>query len=270
MWWRGLASSLPDGAGNLVCDIDGVIYLGRRAVAGSAEVLRDLQQVGWNILFCTNNSSRPPAEVAERLARVGGFEAEAESVLTSAQAAAALLAADQPPTFVLGGRGVTVALEEAGVPVVETAAGAEAVVVGLAVDLTYAWLREAVTAVHNGARLIATNLDPTFPTEQGPWPGGGAIVAAVEVASGRTAEPAGKPFAPMRRLIERHLTPGPVWVVGDRPDTDVALARGDPPWKAALVLTGVTDSPAGVEPAPDLVAPDLAAVGRFLLGRMQA
>jgi 4-nitrophenyl phosphatase len=251
-------------SGNLICDLDGVVYLGREPVAGSAEALTELRAAGWNVLMCTNNSMRAPAQVALRIKEVTGYDCDAGSVLTSSQAAALLLTESKPRSFVLGGPGITQALEAVGIPVVEDAKEAEAVVVGLAFDLTYAWLRDAVTAVRNGARLIATNLDSTYPTEEGLWPGGGAIVAAVESASGVKAEPAGKPWPPMRELVSRQLRPGPVWIAGDRADTDLALAAGTN-WKTALVLTGVTTDPDSVDPMPDVIAPDLAAVCRMLL-----
>lgn len=252
--------------GNLICDLDGVVYLGSEPILGSADALRELTAAGWNILMCTNNSTRPPEEVAERVREITGFRARPDSILTSAQAAAYMLAITKPPCFVLGGVGIVDALKAADIPVVESAEKAGAVVVGLATDLTYSWLREAVTAVINGARLIATNLDSTYPTEHGLWPGGGAIVAAVEAASGVKAEPAGKPWPPMRELVAKHLVPGPVWVVGDRPDTDLALAAGTN-WKTALVLSGVTPASTKLETEPDLIALDLATVGKFLLER---
>jgi HAD superfamily hydrolase (TIGR01450 family) len=249
---------------NLVCDLDGVVYLGRRPIEGSGEALRLLERASWNILLCTNNSARSPAEVAARVEEITGYRTPPGQVLTSAQAAALMLADSKPPTFVLGGEGVESALAEAGIPLAGSASEAKAVVVGLTVDLTYPWLREAVTAVRGGARLIATNLDPTYPTEDGPWPGGGAIVAAVETASGQKAEPAGKPWPPMRELISRHLVPGPVWVAGDRADTDLAMAAASG-WSSALVLTGVTGEGEEVEPIPDLMVENLADLARRLL-----
>ena len=251
-------------SGNLICDLDGVVYLGSEPIAGSADALTELSGAGWNILMCTNNSTRSSDEVAERVRQITGFPARPDAILTSAQAAAHMLAITRPHCFVLGGAGIVDALKAADIPVVESAEGAEAVVVGLATDLTYNWLREAVTAVIKGARLIATNLDSTYPTEHGLWPGGGAIVAAVEAATGVKAEPAGKPWAPMRELVAKHLVPGPVWVAGDRPETDLALATGTN-WKTALVLSGVTTTSTKLAMEPDLVAADLAEVGRFLL-----
>ena len=248
--------------GNLICDLDGVVYRGKEEVPGSALAL---EAAGWRIIFCTNNSARTPEEVAERIRSITGYEGRAEQVITSAAAAAEMLAESRPPTFVLGGVGVTAALEKEEIPVTRVGSEAQAVVVGLATGLTYDWLREASSAVMQGARLIGTNDDATFPAEDGLWPGAGAILAAVERASGAKAEIAGKPFPPMRKLIRKNLGPGPVWVVGDRPDTDLALAEAEPGWRSALVLTGVSAG-GNLDHAPDLVASNLAEVARILLG----
>jgi HAD superfamily hydrolase (TIGR01450 family) len=252
-------------SGNLICDLDGVVYRGRDPVPGSAAALAALEAAGWRIIFCTNNSARTPEEVAERIRGITGYEGRPDQVITSAAAAAGLLTESKPPTFVLGGEGVRSALEKEGIPVTAVGSEAGAVVVGLATGLTYDWLREASSAVMRGARLIATNDDPTFPAEDGLWPGAGSIVAAVERATGVMAEVAGKPFPPMRRLLHQNLGPGPVWVVGDRPDTDLALASVEPGWRSALVLTGVSAG-RNLDPAPDLVAADLAEVARILVG----
>jgi len=251
--------------GNVICDLDGVVYKGKEAVPGSATALSALEAAGWKIIFSTNNSARTPENVAERIRSITGYPAHAGQVLTSAAAAADLLSDSKPRTFVLGGTGLVAALEREGVPVAERGAEADAVVVGLATDLTYSWLREASSAVMRGARLVATNHDPTFPTEDGLWPGAGSIVAAIETATGVKAELAGKPFPPMRNLIRRNLGPGPIWVVGDRADTDLALAWAEPGWHAALVLTGVSIADENLDPGPEIVARDLAEVARVLL-----
>lgn len=252
-------------AGNLICDLDGVVYRGREPVKGSATALTMLRDAGWRILFCTNNSSKTPEDVAQRITAITGFQALPQTVVTSAAAAARLLSGTRPPTFVLGGEGVTDALEKYEIPIVVSGREAAAVVVGLATGLTYSWLREAADAVRAGARFIATNHDATYPAEDGFWPGAGSIMAAVEVASGVKAEVAGKPFEPMRDLLKESLGPGVVWVVGDRPETDIGLAAEEPDWRSALVLTGVVTSAKGVEPVPDLVAQDLAEVAEVLL-----
>jgi HAD superfamily hydrolase (TIGR01450 family) len=252
-------------SGNVVCDLDGVVYRGNEPVPGSAIALAALDAAGWKIIFSTNNSSRTPEEVAGRIGSITGYDARPEQVVTSAAAAADLLSESKPRTFVLGGFGVTAALEQEGIPVTRVGLEASAVVVGLATALTYDWLREAAAAVMRGARLVATNDDPTFPAEDGLWPGAGSILAAVETASGVKAEVAGKPFPPMRKLIHKRLGPGPVWVVGDRADTDLALAAAEPGWRSALVLTGVSAGQ-NLDEAPDLVASDLAEVARVLIG----
>ena len=141
----------------------------------------------------------------------------------------------------------------------------DAVVVGRSVTLDFAELAAAATAIRAGARFVATNNDATFPTPHGLEPGAGAVVAYLEVGSGRTAEVAGKPNQPAADLLQaRFGTPG--LVVGDRPDTDGLFAQriGAP---YALVLSGVTgaeDLP--VSPHPAMVEPDLASVVTARLG----
>ena len=134
---------------------------------------------------------------------------------------------------------------------------ADAVVVGYHRDFDYERMRIAAGAVDAGARLLATNDDATYPTPDGPIPGGGAILASIVTATGVTPTIAGKPHAPIADLVRRRLGDAG-WVVGDRADTDGRFA-GALGYRFALVLSGVTrahDLP--VEPAPDLVADDLA------------
>jgi 4-nitrophenyl phosphatase len=176
-----------------------------------------------------------------------------------------MLAAEQPLTYVMGGNGILTALAEIGIETTAAGSEAQAVVVGIDLELSYDRLREASQAAANGARLIATNDDPTYPAEDGFWPGAGSILAAVETASGKRAEVAGKPHRPMRDLIRSHLVPGPIWVVGDRPDTDLALAEAEAGWRSILVLTGVVDRADGVVPVPDLVCDDLTAAAAAIL-----
>ncbi len=132
----------------------------------------------------------------------------------------------------------------------------DVVVVGFHRDFDYERLRRASSAVRRGARLLATNDDATYPTPDGVIPGGGAILAAVERGSGSTAVVAGKPYAPIVALVrDRYGDAGTM--VGDRPDTDGRFARALG-WRFALVLSGVTLSPTGADPAPDVVTDDLA------------
>jgi 4-nitrophenyl phosphatase len=140
-----------------------------------------------------------------------------------------------------------------------------AVIVGRSLELDFGGLAAAAGAIRDGARFLATNTDATFPTGHGLEPGAGALVAYLEVGSGRKAEVAGKPHQAAADLLRERFGPAGL-VVGDRPDTDGSFARliGA---RFALVLSGVTragDLPAS--PTPALVEPDLAAVVAAQLG----
>ena len=240
-------------------DLDGVIWLGDDPIPGSAEAVSRLREAGEDVVFCTNNSSRTVDEVEVKLAR-HGIPAKGD-VVTSAIAAASLVQAGER-VLVCGGPGVVEAIERRGAEPVREGP-ADAVMVGLHLDFDYASLRRASDAVRAGARFIATNDDATYPTPRGLIPGGGAIVAAVAVASGVTPVVAGKPHAPMARLIRARLGPTGT-MVGDRLETDgrFAAALG---YRFALVLTGVVASASGAQPTPDVVAPDLLTLVRDAL-----
>ncbi|HLF44311.1 MAG TPA: HAD-IIA family hydrolase [Acidimicrobiia bacterium] len=247
---------------NVICDIDGVIYRGDRLLPGSDLALRRLRDAGVTVHFATNNSAKSPLTVSEKITRITGVDIEPESIVTSSQAAVGLLGDDPGPVMVLGSEGILAALAEAGIGLTEDPSVAKALLVGLDFDLTYDRLTRAADAVRFGARFIATNTDPTFPVADGLLPGGGAIVAAVRATTGVEPEVAGKPNAPMRALL-RAKGIGEAWVIGDRVDTDVALARAEPDWTSILVLTGVT-GPEGRGDA-DFVVPDLAAAVDLVL-----
>jgi HAD superfamily hydrolase (TIGR01450 family) len=238
-----------------VLDLDGVVWLGDQPIPGAAEAVGTLRARGERVLFATNNSFARLAEQEAKLERFG-IPAHGD-VLTSAMAAARLVEAGER-ALVCGGPGIAEALEGRGATPVRDG-DADAVVVGFHRDFDYERLRVAVRAVQRGARLIATNDDATYPTPDGPIPGGGAIVAAVSYASGVRPVVAGKPHAPMADLV-REVGGETGTVVGDRPETDgaFALTLG---YHFALVLSGVThESDLPVEPAPDTVAPSLAAL----------
>ncbi len=238
-----------------VLDLDGVVWLGDQPIPGAAEAVGTLRAGGERVLFATNNSFARLAEQEAKLERFG-IPAHGD-VLTSAMAAARLVEAGER-ALVCGGPGIAEALEGRGATPVRDG-DADAVVVGFHRDFDYERLRVAVRAVQRGARLIATNDDATYPTPDGPIPGGGAIVAAVAYASGVRAVVAGKPHAPMADLV-REVGGETGTVVGDRPETDGAFAR-TLGYRFALVLSGVThETDLPVEPAPDTVAPSLAAL----------
>ncbi|MGH8916230.1 MAG: HAD-IIA family hydrolase [Acidimicrobiia bacterium] len=249
---------------NVICDIDGVVYRGDEVLPGSGEALQRLIDGGIKLYFATNNSTRSPASASEKISRITGVEISSDRIVTSSQAAVHLLGTDRGPVMVLGSEGIHSALAEAGIPVTEDPEQATALLVGLDWDLNYDRLTRAADAVRRGARFIATNIDPTYPVADGLLPGGGACVAAVQVTTGVDPEIAGKPHPAMRSLLRAKVI-GEAWVIGDRLDTDIALASVEPGWKSILVLTGVTrrDDAAGA----DYVVPDLAAAVDLVLSR---
>jgi 4-nitrophenyl phosphatase len=191
------------------------------------------------VLFATNNSFAPVAEVEAKLARVG-IPATGD-VVTSAMAAAQLVEPGER-VLVCGGPGIVEAVRARGAVAVSEGA-AEVVVVGFHRDFDYERLRVAAQAVWGGARLVAANDDATYPTPAGPIPGGGAIVAAVAYAVGLDPVVAGKPHAPMAALV-RDMGGDAGTMVGDRPETDGAFAEALA-CRFALVLTINTAAPPG-------------------------
>lgn len=259
-------------AGRTVCcDLDGVVWRGDDPIPGAADALGRLRDAGARVVFLTNNSRAPGVEVAAKLA-AHAVPTGVDDIVSSAQAAAALLAADAAPgTRVLtcAGPGVVDALDAVGLVPVTDDPSAAAVVVGWHRDFDFDRLACASAAVRAGARFVATNTDATFPDADGLLPGAGALVAAVAVASGVSPEVAGKPEAPMAALVLERI--GAVaLMIGDRVSTDGGFASrlGCP---FALVLSGVTGETGGrgTEPRPEVAprytATDLAALTDELL-----
>lgn len=248
----------------VVCDLDGVIYIEGSAVDGAPEALEQMRSEGHQLLFVTNNATRHVDALVDEIESTSGFRPGREDVLSSAMAAASMLQGRAGSAFVVGEAGLSATLADWGIASVDAAA-AEAVVVGLDRGVTYDKLRDASLAIRRGALFIATNLDSTYPTPTGLWPGGGALVAALATASGATPEVAGKPEEPIRQLLRSRIEHDEVWVVGDRPDTDLALGNAEG-WNTALVLTGVTTDGAGVSPAPTVVLDSIAGLPGLLPG----
>jgi 4-nitrophenyl phosphatase len=259
----------------ICCDLDGVVWRGDEPVPGSSDALGRLRDAGIRVAYLSNNSSQTRATLVAKLERLG-IGAATDDVLTSAIAAATLLGRDLSPgsrVLVCAGDGVVEALVGEGLTPVDEPP-ADAVVVGWHLDFDYAGLERASRAVREGARFVATNLDPTYPIPGGMLPGAGSIVAAVATAAGARPEVAGKPERPTVELVRAHLGDEGI-VIGDRPSTDGALADGLG-WPFALVLSGVTAAtpPPGGEgiptPPPPFVADDLAALVPLLLDGARA
>jgi glycerol 3-phosphatase-2 len=238
-------------------DLDGVVWLSGRAINGSPEAIERLRRSGQRVVFFTNNSGPTVAEQLAFLAGAGVVTND-EELLTSSQAAASLLEAGTRAAFI-GDAGIAEALIERGIEIVPATGNPDAVVVGRTTNLSYDGLAEAATAIRDGARFVATNADATLPTPDGPMPGAGAIVAFLQVSSGKTPVVAGKPTSAAADLVSARLGKIDV-VVGDRPETDGLFAR-EMGARFALVLSGVTSaSDLPVEPVPDLVGADLGAI----------
>jgi glycerol 3-phosphatase-2 len=263
---KGTSGPLLDGFDLLLLDLDGVLYVGDQPITGAASALETVRSRGVPVAFVTNNAARTPSTVAEQLRDMGVPAADHE-VVTSAMAAAQLLADDLEPgaaVLVVGGVGVRQALIDVGLRPVRSAEDHPvAVVQGWSAEVGWPMFAEATVAVRAGARWVATNLDATLPSPRGPLPGNGSMVAALMTALDRSPEAVGKPEPALFRTARRLVTGERPLVVGDRLDTDIAGANaaGIP---AMLVLTGVS-SPidlvrAGPAARPDYVGKDLRAL----------
>ncbi|MDX3096985.1 HAD-IIA family hydrolase [Streptomyces sp. ME19-03-3] len=232
-------------------DLDGVVYAGGEAITYAVESLGAARTHGMRLAYVTNNAARTPRTVAEHLTRLG-VPAEAEEVVTSAQAVARLIA-DQFPAgarvLAVGGEGLMEALRERGLQPVDSADDAPAAVVqGYSPKVSWEQLAEAAYAVGRGVPWFASNADLTIPTARGTAPGNGALVEVVRIASGGDPQIAGKPLPPMHRETVLRTGAGRPLVVGDRLDTDIEGAHAGGV-DSLLVLTGVT-TPALLLSAP--------------------
>ena len=184
----------------VLCDLDGVVWLAHEPIPGSVEAIAELRAAGHRVLFVTNNSAAR-VEVQEASLAAIGIPAEGD-VLTSANAAAQLIEPGEN-VLICGGEGVVQAVLGRGAIVVDpdTDERVDAVMVGFHRTFDYDEMLWASRAARNGARLIGTNDDATYPTPDGPIPGGGAILASIVTASGVVPIVAGKPNQPMADLV---------------------------------------------------------------------
>ena len=248
---RGSAEPLDTAYDVALLDLDGVVYLGGTPIPGAAEALRKADAAGMRLAYVTNNAFRTPAAIAELLTSFG-VPATREDVVTSAQAAARLLAERLPPgapVLVVGGSGLRMALRERGLRPVSTAIDKpQAVVQGYVPDVSYSLLAEGSLAVAAGALFVASNGDRTLPSRRGRQPGNGALIQVIATATGVQPLGAGKPEPPLHNESVLRTGAKHPLVVGDRLDTDIEAAHrvgAD----SLLVLTGVTG------PAEAVLAP---------------
>ena len=242
----------------MVCDIDGVILLGREAVPGAREALEQMRDAGLELVFATNNSTRTPAMIRKHLHEVVGFEPAPGSVISSGVATARFMYGKVDKVFVMGSDGLRQTLRDGGIGVTDDWRQADAIVTGINFNVTYEDFAAAGLAVQNGAAFYATNSDASFPRPDGLYPGAGALTSVIERTTGQTPITCGKPFAPMRAALAEMGGEKPL-IIGDRPDTDLALGRAEG-WATALVLSGVISDANEVpaELAPDVVLGSIA------------
>lgn len=253
-----------------IFDLDGTLYRGHTAIPGAAEFVARLRQAGIPCLFLTNNATTPPQGVAERLTGMG-IPATVEDVLTSAQATATILADELPGSrvYMIGEAGLREALLVAGLALTGDFRAADAVVVGMDREATYARLRDAALAIRRGAPFIATNADRTLPTELGLIPGAGSLVGMLEIATDVPARVIGKPSAAIVQFGLQRLgtTAALTAVVGDRPETDIQGGQAaGMPTIAVLTGAGTAEQFAAMRPGPDWVFADLVALAQAYFG----
>ncbi len=254
-------SKVFDGA---LLDLDGVCFAGEEVIPGGPTALVTAEDNRMQIGYLTNNSSRRPQTVADKLVRLG-YEAEANQVMTSAMDLLADLKEALPESskvMVTGSVELADMVREGGFEVVSSADDEpDAVVQGLSPDLGWKDLTEAALAIQRGARFYATNMDPKLPTERGFAIGNGSLVTAVSRAAGVKPTAAGKPGPQIfTRAAEMLRMDRPI-VVGDQLSTDIAGAV-NARMPSLHVLTGVSDARAVVQAKrgerPAFVAMDLA------------
>ncbi|WP_282786621.1 MULTISPECIES: HAD-IIA family hydrolase [unclassified Nocardia] len=233
---------LRDRFGALLLDLDGTLFRGHAPIPGASEALSS-EGATQRLLYVTNNASRSGASVARHLRELG-FTATEDEVVTSAQAAAHLLAARLAPgstVLVVGTDDLVAEVEDVGLQPVRRFNGIApaAVVQGHSPHTAWADLAEAAYALRAGALWVAANTDATLPNERGLAPGNGSMVAALRTASDREPTVAGKPHAPLMEDALARAGTRSALVVGDRLDTDIdgALTAG---LESLMVLTGVS------------------------------
>ena len=260
--------ALADEFDGLLVDLDGVVWVGREMVPGSVEALRALRGADVEIVFVTNNPGKPAEDYARRLSEAG-VETAPKRVVTAGEATAALAARDVgegKSAFVIGAAAFHETVAAAGLELVDGEAGREADVVLVSGHrgFDYEELLTATLALQRGAALFATSRDPTLPMPDGAWPGTGSVLAAIETASGATAEIGGKPEPHLFEMARERIGAAErVAMVGDRVSSDIEGGRRAG-LKTVLVLSGATSSEeaATAAPQPDHVIENLAALAR--------
>ncbi|MCA9970869.1 MAG: HAD-IIA family hydrolase [Anaerolineales bacterium] len=252
---------------HLILDMDGVLWRGETPMPGLPDFFDTLRRLDIGFVLATNNATKTAAQYTDKLQRFG-VDVPAAQIVTSAEATAAYLRetyAAGTAVYVVGERGLHDALTAQQFAIVTADQVRDGfvpalVVVGFNRHVVYRELAMGALAVHKGARFIGTNPDPSFPSELGPLPGAGALLAVIETGTGVAPTVVGKPGPIMFAQAMRRLggTPADTAMVGDRLTTDIAGAKAAG-LRGILLLSGIsrmddlTDSPI----QPDAVYADI-------------
>lgn len=236
------ATTLLDRYDALLVDLDGTLLLADAVIPHAPEALAVARERGHDVLIVTNNASRSPQTVADRLTE-RRMPCAADEIVTSPQAAAGLLSDEHPagaPILIVGAAALADAVSAVGLqPVRDCAAQPLAVVQGFSPDVGWRELAEACLAIRAGASWIATNVDSTLPTDRGILPGNGSLVAALATATDQQPRVAGKPNRALLDAASARVGANAPLVIGDRLDTDIAAAAAAQ-MHSLMVLTGVS------------------------------
>lgn len=209
-------------------DLDGVVYLGDQLLPGARSSLRRLRRMGKTLRFLTNDPRPTRNDLAGRLGELG-VEARPAEIVTCGWATATYLNEEAlQSAYVVGSDGLRREIKQAGIELAGEDRKDEnvgAVVVGCDETICYPHIRRGARLIREGARFVATNEDPTFPTPNGPAPATGTITAAVRIASGEAPCVVGKPHPTMFEAALRGLNSEGAVMIGDRLDTDILGAR---------------------------------------------
>ena len=252
---------------HLIIDMDGVLYLGDKPMPYLVDFINFLRERSIQFTLVTNNSTRTPQEYCDKLAAMG-VEVSPSEILVSGEATARFLVREYPPgtrVHVFGMPSLKQAITDAGFILADESV--ELVVASMDRNVTYEKLVRATVLIRGGARFIATNLDPTYPSEKGLLPGTGAMIAALGTASEVKPTVIGKPEPIMYQLAMEQMNAHPetTAAIGDRVDTDI-LGGKRAGITTICVLSGASDRAEAEAIESDMIFDD---IGQLLAAWMQ-
>ena len=242
--------------GGYLFDLDGVIYVGDEPVDNSVETIRRLRNDGSSIGFVTNTASKTREDVVSKLGELG-IEATVDEIVTAGWATARYLDQnDYTSVYLIGQDGLPTEVQRQGIRMNEH--DAEAVVVGSDYSFNYSKLKRATRLIHDEQLpFIATNLDPSFPTTSGISPGTGAIVSAVQTATGEPPTVIGKPQSAVYELALEKMETDRVAMLGDTLVTDIKGANDIGLFSILLSKHQRENKQASDDIRPDIVLDDV-------------